>query len=63
MELFGALLDSGVLIPGVTLSFGFFVAYLLLSAKHVAPLTIEEIETLWKFINNQHVAKQRIGME
>jgi hypothetical protein len=48
MELFGALLDSGVLIPGVALSLAFFVAYLLLSAKHFAPLAIDEIETLWK---------------
>ena len=48
MELFGALLDSGALIPGVALSLVFFVAYLMLSAKHFVPLTIDEIETLWK---------------
>ena len=48
-ELFGALLDSGVLIPGLALCFGFYVAYVLLSARHVVPLTEKEAETIWKF--------------
>ncbi|MFC1486711.1 hypothetical protein ACFLRN_03355 [Thermoproteota archaeon] len=48
MELFRALLDSGVLIPGVALTLVFFVAYLLVSAKHSIPLSVDEIETLWK---------------
>jgi hypothetical protein len=49
MEVFTALMDSGVLIPGLALSFGFFIAYLLLSAKHYVPITVKEIDTLWKF--------------
>jgi hypothetical protein len=49
LELLEALLDSGVLIPGLALCFGFYIAYLLLSARHVVPLTREEAETLWKF--------------
>ncbi len=42
-------MDSGVLIPGLALCFGFYIAYVLLSAKNVIPMTPEEIETLWKF--------------
>jgi hypothetical protein len=49
LELFEALLDSGVLIPGLALCFGFYIAYLLLSARNVVPMTREEAETLWKF--------------
>jgi hypothetical protein len=49
LELLGTLLDSGVLIPGLALCFGFYIAYLLLSAGHVVPMTAEEAETLWKF--------------
>jgi hypothetical protein len=42
-------LDSGVLIPGLALCFGFYIAYLLLSARNVVPMTRKEAETLWKF--------------
>jgi len=49
MELIGTLLDTGVLIPGLVLSFGFVVTYLLLSAKHNVPITVKEAETHWKF--------------
>jgi hypothetical protein len=49
LELLETLLDSGVLIPGLALCFGFYIAYLLLSARHVVPMTPEEAETLWKF--------------
>ena len=49
LGLFEALLDSGVLIPGLALCFGFYIAYVLLSARNVVPMTSEEIETLWKF--------------
>ena len=48
LELFGILLDSGVLIPGLALCFGFYISYLLLSARNVVPLTMEEVEMLWK---------------
>ena len=48
LELFGTLLDSGVLIPGLALSFGLFVAYILISAKHYVPLTTKDAEALWK---------------
>ena len=49
LGLFEVILDSGVLIPGLALCFGFYIAYVLLSAKNVIPMTPEEIETLWKF--------------
>ena len=49
LGLFEVILDSGVLIPGLALCFGFYIAYVLLSARNVVPLTNEEIETLWKF--------------
>ena len=43
------LLDSGVLMPAIWLSLGLAIAWLLLSAKRVVPLSREEAETLWKF--------------
>ena len=49
LGLFEVILDSGVLIPGLALCFGFYIAYILLSARNVIPMTSEEIETLWKF--------------
>ena len=49
LGLFDAILDSGVLIPGLALCFGFYIAYVLLSARNIVPMTSEEIETLWKF--------------
>lgn len=49
LGLLGAILDSGVLIPGLALCFGFYIGYLLLSARNVVPMTTEEIEILWKF--------------
>ena len=49
LGLLGTLLDSGVLIPGLALGFGLYVAYIILSARHNAPMTREEAETLWKF--------------
>ena len=48
-QILEALLDSGVLIPAIWLSLGFLIAWLLLSAKRVVPLTRKEAETLWKF--------------
>ena len=48
-QILEALLDSGVLIPAIWLSLGFVIAWFLLSAKRVVPLTREEAETLWKF--------------
>ena len=48
-ELFVSLLDSGVLIPGLALCFGFYIAYIILSARHVVPMTVKDVETLWKF--------------
>ena len=49
LELLETLLDSGVLIPGLALCLGFYIAYLLLSARNVVPMSREEAETLWKF--------------
>jgi len=42
------LLDSGVLIPAMWVSLGFVIAWFLLSAKRVVPLSRIEAETLWK---------------
>ena len=42
-------LQSGVLIPGLALCFGFYIAYVLLSASHLQPMSKEEAEKLWKF--------------
>jgi hypothetical protein len=42
------ILDSGVLVPGIAMSLGLYVVYILLSAKNVVPLTTGEAETLWK---------------
>ena len=49
LRLLESFFDSGVLIPGLALCFGFYIAYLLLSARNVVPMTKEEAETLWKF--------------
>ncbi|HDQ06868.1 MAG TPA: hypothetical protein ENN36_09160 [Candidatus Bathyarchaeota archaeon] len=49
VQIFEALLNSGVLIPAIWLSLGFAIAWFLLSAKRVVPLSREEAETLWKF--------------
>ena len=38
-----------MLIPGLALCFGFYIAYVLLSARNVVPMTSEEVDTLWKF--------------
>jgi len=47
-QILDALLNSGVFIPAIWLSLGFFIAWLVLAAKHVVPLTAQEAETLWK---------------
>jgi hypothetical protein len=47
-QIIEAFLGSGVLIPAIWLSLGFVVAWFLLSAKRVVPLTNDEAETLWK---------------
>ena len=47
-QILDALLSSGVLIPAIWLSLGFFIAWLVLAAKHVVPLTVQEADTLWK---------------
>ncbi len=49
LGLFGALLDSGALIPGVALCLGLYIGYILLSARNVVPMTKDEIDSLWKF--------------
>jgi hypothetical protein len=49
LGIFEVILDSGVLIPSLALAFGFYIAYILLSARNVFPMTKEEAETLWKF--------------
>jgi len=63
LELLGTLLDSGVLIPGLALCFGFYIAYLLLSARHVVPMTLEEAETLWKFHRQKTCCKAETWRE
>jgi hypothetical protein len=49
LELLEVLLNSGVLIPGLALCFGLYIAYILLSAKNIVPMNEEEAESLWKF--------------
>jgi hypothetical protein len=48
-QILEVLINSGVLIPAIWLSLGLAIAWFLLSAKRVVPLTREEITTLWKF--------------
>jgi len=49
VEIIDAIFQSGVLIPGLALCFGFYIGYVLLSARNVVPMTREEAENLWKF--------------
>jgi hypothetical protein len=58
-QILEALLNSGVLIPAIWLSLGFFIAWFLLSAKRVVPLTREEAETLWKVHKQQALCRAR----
>ena len=55
--LLGALLDSGVLIPGLALCFGFYLGYLLLAARNVVPMTKEEAIILWKIHKEKDCCK------
>jgi hypothetical protein len=57
------ILDSGVLIPGLALAFGFYIAYILLSARNVVPMTKEEAETLWKFHRQKDCCKAETWKE
>ena len=59
LGLLEALLDSGVLIPGLALCFGFYIGYLLLAARNAVPMTKEEANTLWKI----HKQKDRCKAE
>ena len=63
MGLLGTILDSGVLIPGVALAFGLYIAYILLSARHDVPMTKEEAETLWKFHKQKDCCKAKTWQE
>ena len=54
---FGWLLNSGALIPGLALCFGFYIGYLLLSARNVVPMTPEEAELLWRFHKQKDCCK------
>ena len=58
-QILDALLSSGVLIPAIWLSLGFAIAWLLLSAKRVVPLTHNEAETLWKVHRQQTQCKAK----
>ena len=49
LEVLGSLLNSGVLIPGLALCFGLYIAWILLSAKRFVSMTMKEAEMLWKF--------------
>jgi len=51
------LLNSGALIPGLALCFGFYIGYLLLSARNVVPMTPEEVELLWRFHKQKDCCK------
>ena len=53
------MLNSGVLIPGLALCFGLYIAYVLLSAKNIVPMSEKEAESLWKF----HRATKCCGAE
>ena len=48
-QIIDAILNSGVLIPAIWLSLGFFIAWFLLSARIHVSLTPNETEMLWKF--------------
>ena len=52
-QILESIFSSGVLIPAIWLSLGLAIAWFLLSAKRVVPLTKIEAETLWK-IHKQH---------
>jgi hypothetical protein len=49
MTIIDSILGSGVFIPAIWLSLGFFIAWFLLSARISVPLTQKELETLWTF--------------
>ena len=49
MGLLEPFLESGVLIPGLALCFGFSMSYILLSARNIVPMPREEAEKLRKF--------------
>ena len=49
LGLLESFLESGVLIPGLALCFGFYVSYILLSARRVVPMDKDEAEKLWRF--------------
>ena len=53
LEIIEVMLSSGVLIPAIWLSLGLLVAWFLLSAKRIVPLTHNEAETLWKVHKQQ----------
>jgi hypothetical protein len=55
------LLDSGVLIFGLALCFGFYVTWLLLSAKRVVPIPREDFEMLWK-LHKQKIRSRDMEM-
>jgi len=63
LELLRTILDSGVLIPGLALAFGFYIAYVFLSAKNDVPMTKEEAETLWKFHKQKDCCKAKTWQE
>ena len=52
-QILESFLSSGVLIPAIWLSLGLAIAWFLLSAKRVVPVTKEEAETLWKVHRQQ----------
>ena len=63
LGVFEAIMDSGALIPGLALCFGFYIAYVLLSARNVVPMKKEEIETLWKFHKQTKCCKAKTWHE
>lgn len=63
MEIINAIFQSGVLIPGLALCFGFYIAYVLLSARNVVPMTRDEAEKLWKFHKETKCCKAKSWKE
>ena len=63
LQIIDAIFQSGVLIPGLALCFGFYIAYVLVFARNVDPMTREEAEKLWKFHKETKSCKAKTWQE
>jgi hypothetical protein len=59
----GSLLNSGVLIPGLALGFGFYIAWIMLSAKRLVSMSLKEAEMLWKFHTKSNCCNAKTWQE